>query len=185
MKSGYITIIVLCFFLANIHLIQTLGCEKLDCFKNSFSSCQKIDKGGQGVIYKVTMKSDNSQKVLKEMRMPAGRSKNYIEARGYFYLKMMSTIPEDKTNVMRIFGYEVNDNERVYCLLQEFIQGENMKNYMIDEIFTPSETNSWISQKIENENKKNKKSLFYKLLYCMMDSIATINSRGYYHVDVK
>jgi serine/threonine protein kinase len=185
MKSSYKKIILLCFFLANLHLINTLGCKELECYKRSFSSCEKISKGGQGVIYKVTMKSDKSSKVLKEMEFPHGKSKDYFEARGQLYLQMMRTIPEDKTNVMRIFGYEVNHKDEVFCLLQEYIQGEIMKKYMIEEIFTPSETDSWISEKIRNENRQNKKSLFYKLLHCMMDSISTINSRGYYHVDVK
>jgi len=119
------------------------------------------------------------------MIIPYGLSKNYYDARGQLYLDMMNTIPEDNTNVMRIFAYEVNQQARVFCLLQEYIQGETMTDYLIEEVFTQLESSSWMNEKKQKEIKKNKKLLFFKLLDCMMDSITTINSRGYYHIDVK
>ena len=81
------------------------------------------------------------------MIMPSRSLKDFYEARGKVYMDMMRIVPIDNTNIMRIFAYEVNPEYGVFCLLQEYIQGNTMTKYLDEEVTVSKSSKGWISDK--------------------------------------
>jgi serine/threonine protein kinase len=183
-KTKYFFVLIISIILLNLNRVTSLGCSNLQCFKYSISSCEKINQGGQGVIYKITTNGDPKFKVLKEMPWEQGKTMDDYLNRVKIYKEMMQSLPYYNKNIMRILDFEINQPSKVFCLIQEYIQGTNMDKYLREEVSTPKNM-GWVGDKILQEDLKNKKALFFKLLHCMMDSISVLNGIYYYHIDVK
>jgi serine/threonine protein kinase len=172
----------------NFIYVSSNICPELSCFKGLILDCHILKEGGQGVVFKVL--TSRGVKAIKQMdyssnvdEEEAQHKRQFYEYRAALYSELMEKIKR-KTNIMKIEGHETNQREKVFCLMMDYIDGVELQSYLKKHVSPSSTVLGWLSEKFFEEDRLRKKKIFLRLFRCMVDSIATLNSKGFYHGDV-